>query len=317
MKKLIILFFIVTNNNNITSQTAKKIYNGVFENGTAIYEYYENKDYERIFDGSFSYTASINTIKTKSVGVENNNSWVIGQFSNNLKTGFWTQKNTHILEVNKNNYLTNIFSGNYEKGLRVGKWTYNSKGVKDSKTFEKITIFNYNKNILIGKVYSEGHIDGNINNEGVFQGTWNIKTKGKEYIAEFINGVFIKLIVRKIENGDIIFRYSTSEIYTETTDSSSLKLILNKYYLSINPHGEAYEGYAFGNKHSDEDEDSSGSETGNKSKYEQIKSNLYTLSYFEEFAQYILDYGSTDIKIELGSIPPQIIIPSIISYLEF
>ncbi len=315
MKIFTLCLIVFTCNTFLIAQT-KKTYNGDFENGTAVYQYYENKDFERIFDGSFTYTASINSIKNKTVGVENNNYWITGQFKDNLKSGPWQEKKTFLLDGNKNNYLTNIISGSYENGLRVGKWTYNSKGVKDSKTYEKITYYNFNKNILVGKIFSEGHIDGNIDNIGVFQGIWNVKTDGKEYIAEFLNGIFIKLIVRKIENGNILFKYAVSDFYNSTSDSTKLKSTLKRYNLSLKPEIRRFGSFAFGNKqtqeknsNNDEDDDD-----GEKSKYEEFKNNLYDLMYFEEFLNYIVAFGSLPSKIEHGSSPTKTLIPYIIYF---
>jgi hypothetical protein len=33
-----------------------KTYSGVFKNGTAVYQYYENNDLNRIYQGKFNYT---------------------------------------------------------------------------------------------------------------------------------------------------------------------------------------------------------------------------------------------------------------------
>lgn len=305
---------LITYNYSVIAQT-KKTYNGVFENGKAIYQYFENNDLERIFDGSFSYTASINSIRNKKIGIENDSYLIEGQYKNNLKNGIWSEKKTYSLDENGNNYLTNNFSGNYENGLKVGKWTYNSKGVKDSKIYEKTTDFNYNKNILIGKIFSEGHIDGNINNDGIFQGIWNIKTQGKEYIAEFTNGIFIKLIVRKIENGDILFKYLVSDYYKGINDSLVLKTTLKQHDLYLSSAEKQFSGYAFGNKHLNESiENKNDEEESEQNRYEQLKPNLYDLMYFEEFMNYVIDFGSSDIKIEHGSEPTKIINPSIILF---
>jgi len=314
MRNFIITLMLITCNTIVIAQT-KKTYNGVFENGKAIYQYFENNDLERIFDGSFSYTASINSIRNKKIGVENDSYLITGQYKNNMKNGMWSEKKTYSLDGNGNNYLTNIFSGNYENGLKVGKWTYNSKGVKDSKTYEKITYFNYNKNILIGKIFSEGHIDGSINNDGVFQGIWNIKTQGREYIAEFANGIFIKLIVRKIENGDILFKYLVSEYYKGINDSLTLKATLKQNDLELSSAQKQFSGYAFGNKQPVEStENKNEDEESEKNKYEQLKQNLYDLIYFEEFMNYVIDFGSSDIKIEHGSEATKIINPSVILF---
>ena len=57
-------------------------YSGNFEGGKATYSYYENNEYERIYNGDFEYTGNVEDY----VGLVFN---ISGDFANNLKEGKW------------------------------------------------------------------------------------------------------------------------------------------------------------------------------------------------------------------------------------
>lgn len=71
--KLTILIFLLFQ--NLYSQNKLK-YTGSYENGNATYQYFENENYERVFDGNFEYT-------------RNSNTKINGQFKNNKKIDTW------------------------------------------------------------------------------------------------------------------------------------------------------------------------------------------------------------------------------------
>ena len=86
-----------------------KTYSGIYEKGNATYQYYENKDYERVLQGAFSY-------KSKSYDYSYFEQDITGIFKENFKDGLWTAKKTRTLNDLRNGEikLTEILSGKYE-----------------------------------------------------------------------------------------------------------------------------------------------------------------------------------------------------------
>lgn len=67
------------------SQT--KTYSGEYENGIATYQYYENSDFERVLNGTFSYKVTDRREGRGYCTIE-----VSGRFKDNIKDGKWTYK---------------------------------------------------------------------------------------------------------------------------------------------------------------------------------------------------------------------------------
>ena len=289
---------------------------GEFEGGTANYQYFENNNYERIFEGSFTYTANLQFVRNRKAGFENNQFTITGNFKNNLKQGSWEIKFKEFYESNKDNYTSNNIKGSYESGLKFGLWVYNNKTYVDSKLTEQIIKLTFKNNILIGKLSVQDKIEGNIDDSGNFIGEWTAKFNGNEYMADFVRGTFTKLIVRKIESGDVLLKYSTSEIFNASTDTISLKNFLQTNYLYIEPLRD-YESSvdAFGNKKTLTQEEidnvPSNIATGRP------QANLYDLKYFSEFIAFVNSIKRLDSKteqIKKGSSPIKILTPSVIKY---
>lgn len=185
MKKCLILLLIVTffkvNSQNI------KVYNGAYKRGFAKYEYFENKDYERIFEGSFYYSAdNITTVK--------------GTFKNNKKTGVWTYINNF-----KNSKMIIKTEGKYSNDRKIGLWTY-SKIQLDAKLKSYSVSLNFQNDTLVGKI-NLPNLKGQFDNKGKFVGNWNYKKDNMEFIAEFRDNILIKLIDRQISDGFINSKY--------------------------------------------------------------------------------------------------------------
>lgn len=202
MKNHIAILLLIINFSSF-AQTIKT-YNGNYENGQATYEYYENSDYERILHGKFSFKSNMGNpsqnINTRFVETTN----IIGSFKENKKSGKWDIK-----KVNTNAYMerTASWKGNFEDGQKNGIWLFNIHTVVDNKTNDIKASFNFNKDQLIGEVII-GDIKGQLDSNGKFIGNWNIKTNdGIEYIAEFKNNIFTKLVARKISDGFILMKY--------------------------------------------------------------------------------------------------------------
>ena len=91
------------------------------------------------------------------------------------------------------------------------------------------------ENVLVGDLKYNG-ITGKLNDSGNFIGVWNMKVQDsrndKEYIAEFNNNIFSKLIIRQISSGDINFKYDNSEIVKQFSESKKNQLqIGNKNFV--------------------------------------------------------------------------------------
>lgn len=229
--------------NHLFSQEIKT-YKGEYEHGQATYEYYENSDYERIFNGKFIYSSrqgnpSQNTL-TRFLEETN----ITGSYKENKRVGSWEAKETFISAGTER---TTIWKGNYENGLKTGLWSFSMHVVADKKPTDFKAVFNFDKDILVGKV-NIGDLKGSLSNEGIFTGLWNIKSnQGIEYIAEFKNNIFTKLVVRKVSDGEIFMKYicDSANIYNESeyelvnckdiksSDETHVNDISNKYFIEF------------------------------------------------------------------------------------
>jgi len=190
MKKYILISLLFLNIIPLYSQPVKT-YSGSFKNGTATYQYYENDNYERIYDGSFIY-------KAKSWGV---NLQINGKYSKGEKIGLW-------------NYTIGEFSktGKYVEGKLSGKWIEKNNVNNKVKTFASFINgrfageFSYN--------YKNTVISGKFNEIGVFDGVWTIKfssfEENYEDIRKYNNGVLYWSLLRNSETGEIKDKYDNT-----------------------------------------------------------------------------------------------------------
>ncbi len=263
---------------NRSNAQITKIYNGDYENGKAIYQYYENNDLERIFSGNFTYT---NTAKT-SLEEWSCKHITSGQFKDNLKNGIWEVKWDSKSESNKYYIYSGTRIGNYQKGLRTGEFIYHAKNNIDGKPSEIIVKANFKQNVLIGKILFGKGIDGEIGEDGLFKGSWKMMIGGNEYLAEFVNGIYSKLIVRKIENGEILLKYSTSDYSDTLRDSVKCKIFMEKHRLKYYD-GGLLDLKAYGNKYLTEGLVTNDGET----KQEKFWKHYYETQFFDLFAEEI------------------------------
>lgn len=260
------------------SQTIKT-YNGTFENGNAVYEYYENADLERIYHGKFSYNASINSIRNSNVGIENNKITVSGSYKENFKEGVWSYSDIQSLSTNGANNLKKTIVGKYIKGQKQGKWTYNFIASVDGKTSDQKVEFSFNNNILIGRIEFLNKISGNIDSTGKLQGAWKLTLNKDEYNAEIKDGYIIKLIVRQNETGEILLKYNQDPNYKPK-------------------------------KATDEDDN-------NEEDNSEQPEKAYNSDYFDKFIDYINSIKSIDKPTEIisrGSTDFEIILPKVLEW---
>jgi len=82
MKYLILMTIILCSNWTFGQSKEIKHYSGIYEGGTAAYSYYVDKNYERIYNGNFTY--SDNVIKYDGLKININ-----GNFLYNMRDGKW------------------------------------------------------------------------------------------------------------------------------------------------------------------------------------------------------------------------------------
>jgi len=189
------------------SQTLKT-FQGAYENGTATYQYYENENFERFFQGSFKFKGTIpdgNNVKY--------NIGITGQYNKDKKDGLWT----YVLSTIGPKGTTETVTGNYSNGLMEGSWTLNTiiNGTKKS-TKKSTVIFknnrlvgelNYEFTALANKEYAKISVRGNFNDSSEFNGAWiTTYTQGNiqyEESRKYKNGVLFWLLHRRLSDGKI------------------------------------------------------------------------------------------------------------------
>jgi len=144
----------------------------------------------------------------------------------------WTVKKTRTVTDYRIGQLkiTEIISGKYEKSNKVGQWTFKTQNKLNGKNETINEIYNFKNNILVGELNTYS-IKGLLNNDGFYIGNWTLTSKeyGEmklEYIAEFKNNIFLKLIVRQVSDGQILLHYDNSEIVNQFSDTLSQDIIV-------------------------------------------------------------------------------------------
>ena len=199
MKKLILLTLLICH--NAFSQDLK-IYDGEYEdsyggsgNGHAIYQYFENENYERIYHGNFSYESKLYT------NDRNSRTVIQGRFENNNKVGDWVYNR----EYKKLGDQTTI-KGKYKKGLKDGQWSFYQKGYNENSANGITYYLTFKNDSLIGEVNIDG-LKGNFDQKGGYTGKWVYNTGSSEKIVEFDDNLLLKLIDRKTSTGEIYSRF--------------------------------------------------------------------------------------------------------------
>jgi formylglycine-generating enzyme len=186
-----------------------KQFQGNYENGTATYQYYENENFERIFQGSFKYKGIVvDALKGKI------NLLITGQYKQNKKDSKWT----YTLSDPALKGTTEIVTGNYTDGLMDGEWT-SVTTINNTKKAVKKTVAHFKNNKITGelkfdynaytyKEYSTISIIGNFDESGLFQGIWTTNyTQGTipfEELRKYRNGVLYWLLHRRLSDGKIL-----------------------------------------------------------------------------------------------------------------
>lgn len=209
---LILLLFTV----NINSQTLKN-YNGNYENGKANYQYYEEDNYERVFQGDFSYNGDFHDGMNYSIEIK-------GNYSNNLKNGFWSGKKTRLIYHYEygNVKSEKTVQGNFLNGKKDGQWNYKQIYTSKDKVEKSEYSIRFSENTIVGNV-DFINIIGFFGNNSEFEKEWKNKDENIEYIVEFNKNILIKFIARKNSNGEIIFKYDVSDIIKSLPNNTENK----------------------------------------------------------------------------------------------
>ncbi|MFN5417315.1 MAG: hypothetical protein ACK5B9_09685 [Flavobacteriia bacterium] len=203
MKKVFLLSFTLLTFLSSKAQTIQT-YKGVFESGSATYQYFENDKSDRIYNGSFNYVGNPYSF--------------VGQFKDNKRNGKWKISALNKIYKNEKGKIqvnTNI-SGKYILSSMDSIWTYtnaiktyNPKTKKPSPKAEitKSTA-NFKNNHFSGKfTYEKGittktTVVGQFNENGFPDGVWITKSLKEIEEIKYQNGILLSRIVKDITTGD-------------------------------------------------------------------------------------------------------------------
>lgn len=223
MKNSIAILLLISNFSSF-AQTIKT-YNGNYEEGIATYSYFENENYERIFNGIFKYSNISNYYNLN----------IQGQYKNNKKEGTWKATTDKPYDYNE------TFFCNYKDGNLNGECSYLRVNKKTKKVDRKITT-QFKNNIMIGTFntvfdddFKSFSISFSLNENGYIDGEFKINDKkGYEEIRKYKNGFLFWHLVRENSTGKILKkmdRESFVDYIISRTDSSknTIYIPLEKY----------------------------------------------------------------------------------------
>lgn len=238
-KNVTILFAIIFFQCSVSAQTLK-IYNGVFKtnsfNGNASYQYFDNSEGERTFEGPFKFTATNNLVS------------ISGKYQNNLKNGLWkyTLNNYLYSDLMLNYNINSTSTGNYSNGKLEGGWNLqrtktvssSSNGISQyyrsqlnslsyllegknidfskKQTIVENSLANFSDNHFVGNfVYSvnngKSKVTGQFDNRGLMQGLWVVTYFSNgipvEEKSTYLNGVLLTIKRRDNSTGDLTVAY--------------------------------------------------------------------------------------------------------------
>lgn len=193
---------------NAFAQTLKT-FQGNYENGTATYQYYENQNFERVFQGQFKYKGIVTG------GVRGTSMfYAVGQYNQDKKDGKWS----YVLADPDIKGTYETVSGLYSNGQMTDLWTSTTTLNLTKKTIRK-TSANFKNNKLAGELkfdyninnlkdFSSISISGFFNDSSYFEGTWSTTyTQGNiqyEESRKYRNGVLYFLLHRRLSDGKIL-----------------------------------------------------------------------------------------------------------------
>lgn len=211
-----------------------KTFNGKYDNGNAIYQYYENADYERIMQGNFTYSE--------------NKFQITGQFLNNKRNGIWKSTNTYKMGWNStSDIVTETCIANYLEGKLNGQCTYKKVNLTTNKILINSSAY-FKRNILSGnfefnsindrfETENDFSIKFYTNNEGYIDSTFKINfsyNKIKyELIRKYKTGFLTWELSRNLSTGEILNKIDNKNII-----DNFYKFFDIKSHLSLMPYIE-------------------------------------------------------------------------------
>ena len=194
---------------NVFSQNDIKTYNGIYgNNGTAIYQYYEDENLNRYYHGDFIYKNKYGTLH--------------GNFINDKKNGKWEctyYEKLNAFEVKKVNII-----GYYDNGNLTGKWTYiKHLYYNNTETLYEIHEAQFDSSRFVNKIkyFSKKgkKVDSLtlfVNTKGLIEGTYRIYSTeyGNDFFSNitFNDGIVSKLTTIKNSTGEIVEKFDIKEI---------------------------------------------------------------------------------------------------------
>ncbi len=203
---------------NITSAQQIKSYKGDYKEGKATYQYYEDKDYERVYHGSFSYTRY------------SGESTITGAYKHNIKTGKWVFTDVDESFLGLTDHTHENLTVNYKNGELHGNCSYVKKDLDKNKKVMAKSTASFINGKLSGAYYLytlESETKFNVNKDGFIHGDF-IKTyesyEGNfEDRRKYKNGILYWQLHRNLETGEILEKNDIEETvlnYLATYDST-------------------------------------------------------------------------------------------------
>lgn len=205
MKAFKFFFFLLCFQQTLLSQK-NVLYKGPFMDGTAEYQYYEDENYNRIYQGPFKYVTE--HIK------------ITGQYQKNQRVGMWTIIKTVLPP--EDNFKETIV-GNYKSDDLDGEWKLERIELKTKKIiFSTTAIFHEGQITNTFKYQNEDFdheinsfkVQGQFSNKGKLDSTWIIRYNKDgipyEDIRKFKEGMIIFQLFRNLSTGEIIEKYENS-----------------------------------------------------------------------------------------------------------
>ncbi len=222
MKQLLLALLVSFSISSTFSQDLKT-YKGVYDtrfgiDGEITYQYYEDAEYERVYQGTVSYINNKKQIQLRGICTMKAD----GFFDQNLKSGKW------VYEISDNNGRTKEFvKGSYDMGKMNGPWTLTSKDLKTGKSIKESSV-NFINNRLTGafsfkyQAYQFASdffaidISGVFNDDGFYDGEWKVNYTeidkvDYEMIHRYKEGVLYWSLKRNKATGEVIHRFDNKE----------------------------------------------------------------------------------------------------------
>ena len=192
---------------SLVSIGQKQSYSGEYKNGIATYQYIENEDYERIYNGSFQY---------KGTAPFGEKIMMNGSFSNNKMHGYWKFQNGN-----------QLYEGNFDEGFFDGDWY-----VKNTKTGKTISKASFVKGKFVGSfLYEEKDfkITASFDKQGRLDDELRIIYKDGnesfEDIQKYSSGILSFRLHRNNSTGEVIDKQDNKDFvsrFLQQSDSSAI-----------------------------------------------------------------------------------------------